>query len=277
MPGLRLSNAFSRILTAVVGIPLIVFVTYLGGWPFLLLVLLAALIAQVELYWLAASAGVRVLRVAGLVVGVFAVLRIISPLGLPLAVMSIVVIMLAIPFLPRVDKPLETVAVTLAGAVYPTVLLSFLIDLRFRAGDAFGDRGGLWLTLAVFILVWTSDTAAYYVGKLVGRRPLAPSISPNKTWEGAIGGGLAAVAVGLLLDLTVLDFLATPHCVALAIICGSIGQVGDLAESRLKRSVGVKDSGGILPGHGGLLDRFDALIVAAPLAYLYLAYVAAII
>ncbi|MDX1546847.1 MAG: phosphatidate cytidylyltransferase, partial [Rhodothermales bacterium] len=141
-------------------------------------------------------------------------------------------------------------------------------------GGALVDDAAFALTLTVFLLIWATDTFAYYVGKNLGRHKLAPLISPKKTWEGAVGGAVGALLVAVVLKLTLLAFLAWPHVVAMALICGIVSQIGDLAESRLKRSVGAKDSGTLLPGHGGLLDRFDALLLAVPLVYLYLAYVA---
>jgi phosphatidate cytidylyltransferase len=127
------------------------------------------------------------------------------------------------------------------------------------------------------LLVWATDVFAYYVGKVIGSRPLAPSISPNKTWEGTLGGLCAAVAVAMILKLTVLGMVAWPHVVALALIGGGVSQVGDLMESQLKRSTGADDASSILPGHGGVLDRFDAMVVAAPLIYLYLHVVAGLV
>jgi phosphatidate cytidylyltransferase len=127
-------------------------------------------------------------------------------------------------------------------------------------------------SLAVFFFIWAADTLAYVAGRALGKHKLAPSISPKKTWEGFIGGIVGAVLVGVALKYTWLGYLAWPHVIVLALIGGIVGPLGDLAESGFKRSVGVKDSGNVLPGHGGLLDRFDALILTAPLYYLYLAY-----
>jgi phosphatidate cytidylyltransferase len=119
--------------------------------------------------------------------------------------------------------------------------------------------------------------AAYYVGKTFGRHSLAPSISPNKTWEGTLGGLGAALTVGVLLKVSLLDLLSWPHVAALIAIGGGVSQLGDLLESKLKRSVEVDDSSALLPGHGGMLDRFDAMAVAAPLIVLYLHLVAGVV
>ncbi|MDX1741775.1 MAG: CDP-archaeol synthase, partial [Rhodothermales bacterium] len=148
---------------------------------------------------------------------------------------------------------------------------------RAGADAVLGSGEAFWLTITVFALVWASDTTAYYVGKAIGRHPLAPSISPKKTWEGSIGGAIGSVVVALILWKMDLVSLRWFDFVVLGLICGSLAQLGDLAESRLKRVAGVKDSGTILPGHGGLLDRLDAMIVAVPLAYMYLAFVAGVV
>ena len=127
--------------------------------------------------------------------------------------------------------------------------------------------------MTLIVLIWVADTAAYYTGKSMGRHHLAPTISPKKTWEGSIGGVLGAFLAAAAVKLFVLEFLGWLDVGALALIGGAWSQVGDLVESTFKRAAGVKDSASILPGHGGILDRFDSLIVAAPLYYLYLSYV----
>jgi phosphatidate cytidylyltransferase len=139
------------------------------------------------------------------------------------------------------------------------------------------DFDAFILTVVLFLIGWATDTFAYYVGRSIGKRPLAPAVSPKKTWEGAIGGTLGALLAGVLLKLSILPFINWVHVLVLTLIVAVVGQLGDLAESRMKRAAGVKDSGRLLPGHGGMLDRFDALILAAPAAYLYLRYVAGII
>jgi phosphatidate cytidylyltransferase len=149
--------------------------------------------------------------------------------------------------------------------------------LREVRSAAVTDLGAFWLVLFVFLLVWATDIAAYYVGRTFGARPLAPSISPNKTWEGTLGGFGAAVLVGLLLKITVVDLLSWPHVAALVGIGGGVSQLGDLLESTLKRSTDMDDSSQLLPGHGGMLDRFDAMAVAAPLIVLYLHVVAGVL
>lgn len=150
--------------------------------------------------------------------------------------------------------------------------LGFYLFYRIRELEP--EAVGLWLTLTVVLMVWCNDIFAYAGGRMFGKRPLAPTISPNKTWEG-FWSGFAGAAAGFILiwylaDPFPLSFLTA---LPLVVITGIVGPLGDLFESRLKRLAGVKDSSSVLPGHGGLFDRFDALILVAPVAFLYLSWV----
>ncbi len=143
--------------------------------------------------------------------------------------------------------------------------LSFAI--RLHGFPTFGPR----LLLFALAITWAADTVAYFVGRAIGKHPLAPHISPKKTWEGSIGGlaGSLLVAYGFHFWLTI----SLPHLLAMATLGNIAGQMGDLLESACKRSAGVKDSGGLLPGHGGVLDRIDALILCIPVIWYYLVLV----
>ena len=121
----------------------------------------------------------------------------------------------------------------------------------------------------MFLVTWASDTAAYYVGSSFGTRKLAPRISPGKTIEGSVGGLVGSVMMAVVAKFGFMPWLDLKDCLIIGLLLGSIGQVGDLFESRLKRYAGVKDSGTILPGHGGLLDRLDSLIFTSPVFYYY--------
>lgn len=271
-----MSNAVLRILTALVGAPLLLGLAYLGGWYFGVLVLGVALLAQAEVYGLMEQAGMQPWKAAGWLVGGLVALRSLVPGAVPVALVVLLGMLVWSPF-SKGERPLLDLGGTVLGVVYPVVLFSFLTDLRLARGPSVGDLEAFYLTLTAFLLIWVTDTFAYYTGKSIGRRKLAPLISPKKTWEGAIGGALGAVVLAAVLKLTVLAFLAWPHVIALAVIGGVVGQIGDLAESRFKRSVGAKDSGTLLPGHGGLLDRFDAMILTVPCIYLYLVFVARVV
>lgn len=272
-----MSNAILRVLTALVAAPLVVGMAYAGGWVFAGFVVGIALLGQWELYRLAENAGLAPQKSWGCVLGGLIVLEPLWPAAGGLALVGGVGLLAVMPFLFARKALLGSVSVTFFGALYPATLLGFLLRLRLARGTEVGDLQAFYLVLLVLLLVWASDVFAYYVGKAVGRRPLAPSISPNKTWEGSMGGALAALVIGVGFKLTVGAFVGWAHLLALVFVGGVLGQLGDLAESHLKRAVDIDDSSAILPGHGGLLDRFDAMAVAAPLTYGYLAYVAHLI
>jgi phosphatidate cytidylyltransferase len=128
------------------------------------------------------------------------------------------------------------------------------------------------MLLFLFILfsVWISDSAAYFIGKSFGKHKLAPRVSPKKTWEGAVAGFVGGAGGFLLLSLFFLSSLPIMDSIVIGVIIGTVGQIGDLAESQLKRDAGVKDSSALIPGHGGILDRFDSLLFIMPVVALYL-------
>ena len=134
------------------------------------------------------------------------------------------------------------------------------------------DPGGLNLLVSFILIVAAGDIAAYFIGTALGRHKLAPSISPGKSWEGFFGGILGSLAAGLLFG-SLLDELTLQHGLAIGALCGCVAPIGDLVESLVKREIGIKDSGRLLPGHGGFLDRIDAIIFAAPAVFLYLRFV----
>ena len=134
------------------------------------------------------------------------------------------------------------------------------------------DPGGLDLLIAFVLTVAAGDIGAYFIGTAFGKHKLAPSISPNKSWEGFVGGVIGALLGGLLFA-GLLEELSVVHGLSMGAICGFISPVGDLVESLVKREIGIKDSGRLLPGHGGFLDRLDAILFAAPAVYLYLLFI----
>lgn len=174
----------------------------------------------------------------------------------------------ALHFLFRL-RDMETVArdISLVATAYLYVpfLLSHLVMLRLL------PDGSHWLLL-IMLIVMTNDSAAYYIGSAFGKHPLYPLVSPKKSIEGALGGLLGSLSGTLLAKFTFFGNLSYTDAVLAALLIGIIGQLGDLFESLLKRSFGVKDSGSILPGHGGVLDRLDSIIFAAPVTYYFAIY-----
>ncbi len=163
----------------------------------------------------------------------------------------------------------------MGGILYIGWLLGLLVTLRLDPGMAFFPNNGRNLVFLAVFTTFGSDTAAYFIGRAFGRHKLAPKISPGKTWEGAIAGLFVAVIISLIFYLDTplqlpLDFI---QLIILGLLISVFGQLGDLAESLLKRSTGVKDSGKLMPGHGGLLDRMDSVVFAGAVVYLYCAFV----
>jgi len=271
------SNNLRRVVTALLAAPVVLVLAYLGGWWFAGLVAGIGVLGQRELYKMAQQMGARPHRVGGGLIGILVVAAFLRPALWPLGAVALLVFIVGAPLLVQADRFLASFAVTIAGIVYPTGLLGSLVWLREAQSAVVGDGEAFRLVLFVLLMVWATDVAAYYVGKTFGQRALAPAISPNKTWEGTLGGLGAALTVGVVLKVTLLDVLSWPHVAALIGIGGGVSQLGDLLESRLKRSVEVDDSSNLLPGHGGMLDRFDAMAVAAPLMVLYLHLVAGVV
>jgi len=268
------SNNLRRVVTALLAAPVVLVLAYLGGWPFAGLVAGIGLLGQRELYQMAQRKGAHPHRGAGFGLGLFVVALYMQPSLWPVAAVGLLVFVVAAPLVLPQEQFLISFTVTIAGVVYPTALLSSLVALREVRSVAVTEAGAFQLVLFTLLIVWATDVAAFYVGRTFGRHALAPTISPNKTWEGTLGGLGAAVLVGGLLKVTLVGLLSWPHTAALMVIGGGVSQLGDLLESKLKRSTDLDDSSHLLPGHGGMLDRFDAMAVAAPLIVLYLHLVA---
>jgi phosphatidate cytidylyltransferase len=170
-------------------------------------------------------------------------------------------------FLPRQEGLFRLWAWTLAGVLYIGWFISYLVSLRI-------DAGRNWVFL-VFFVTFASDSAAYFVGRSFGKHKMAPAISPGKSWEGAVAGIVGAALAGFIFTLN--TFFQVPLSAISGIVLGVLvsvfGQIGDLAESMLKRGTGVKDSGTVMPGHGGILDRLDSLLFAGVVVYLYYVFV----
>jgi phosphatidate cytidylyltransferase len=265
-----------RILTALILIPLVLVLVFLGPWwqwLFTLAVAGVAALAAWEFLGLAERSGAQPPRIAVLV----AVLALFAGYfewpGQSTAHLGILSLGLLVYCV--FSRPVEQVLADASTSIFCLFYVGFtLISLPALRENSLGNGS----SLVTFLLcaVWAGDTAALYVGKAWGRHKMAPALSPNKTWEGAVGSVAGSLlATGILLGLAHLlavqwdsAALSYPEDVwywlLLAVVVNVAAQVGDLAESALKRSVGVKDSGSLLPGHGGVLDRIDALLLAAP-------------
>ena len=263
-----MNNVVQRVLTGLIGAPLVLWLIYLGNWPFLLAFLAVAWVAQYEFYSIApVQLGARHI-VIGMAGGALIVFHQFGVKNLfAVGLLLFIGLFVYDVFDKKSENSWQQTVWMIAGVVYPTWLFSFLVSIRM-GWDGMPDREAMMLTITPLVLVWATDSLAYFAGRSFGKRPLAPHISPKKTWEGAIAGFLGALLAVVILKLTVLDFLSWPQALVLGVIAGIGGQIGDLIESSLKRQFGVKDSGAILPGHGGFLDRIDGLLLVIPLSYL---------
>lgn len=162
------------------------------------------------------------------------------------------------------EKPFTNLAFTVLGILYVVVPLLFL-NLLYDKGNT-SNSFNPHLLLSFFIIIWTSDTFAYLSGMAFGKHKLFERISPKKTWEGSVGGGIAGIIAAVILSFFFKEYSIYSWCI-IAIVIIVFGTLGDLAESLLKRSYNIKDSGNILPGHGGILDRIDGVLIAAPVLY----------
>ncbi len=264
------SSHLKRWLTAIVALPLLALLIGKGGrtW-FAFFVGLAAAVGLLEYYALVLSRETIAARAAGLVLGLGLIvsfyiggLRMI-PAVLVLAFLGCAMISLA-RFDPQTPVP-EMLYKQILGLMYVPFLSGHLILIRD------GYQGATWMFFLMAVII-AGDSAAYYTGKAFGRRKLSPGISPGKTVEGALGGLAGNLLIGALFKKCCFPEFGWGYWITLIMVMGALGQAGDLFESMLKRSVQLKDSGKIFPGHGGLLDRIDALLFAAPALYYFKTY-----
>ena len=263
-----------RWITGLVALPFLIFLVYKGGFLFTILISLAGLVALWEYYGIVFNREARPISRIILYWGygisfalIWSTLLGEPHLTLSLIGLNLLVVALLSLFQFKTDHTvLEVITIQLQGLIYIPVLLSFLILIRE------GSSGMIWIFLLLAI-IFAGDTSAYYVGSYLGRHKLSPAVSPGKTIEGSIGGLAANVAVGAIGKYFFLPEMPWGLCLLFFIVVGLAGQAGDLFESELKRSSGKKDSSGILPGHGGILDRIDALLFASPVTYIFIRYV----
>ena len=275
------SPAWKRVGSAVVLIPIFVWVTTgAPTWVFQLLVIAASVAACLELARMFERTGRPIstrltVGVGGALTASFAT-SLYASLGddgkslrwVPTPELALVVGILLICSAPlwTSGRPVvESTANTLFGAIYVGWLLGYAIWLQNRAD-------GPQLVLFLVGVTWAGESAAYLVGSSLGRHRLAPILSPRKTVEGAVAQVIVSVAAALALATWLLPGCGLAGAAGAGILLGVIGQVGDLAESAIKRSIGTKDTGGLIPGHGGMLDRIDSLLFNAPALYLYSLY-----
>ena len=276
--GLLSSNLGKRVAVAFVFIPVFIFITYSGGILFFVFVELLILLSLLEFYDIAKAKGLKPLTKFGTLLGLLLGVSVFISDTNQVSVFLILSLSLFFPALflmfdSAAKDQLINLAVTFFGILYCGWLFSHQIMLRNLSvikgeNDSFGWK----IIFYVFILTWILDTAAYFVGTKFGRRKLYPRISPGKTVEGAISGMVVTILSALLLQYAFFKELSFLDALALGILISIVGQLGDLIESMFKRDARIKDSSSIIPGHGGVLDRFDAIMFTVPVTYYYLIY-----
>jgi phosphatidate cytidylyltransferase len=266
------AGVIPRLVVILLGVPCLYVITDRGGIFFLVLVDLIILMGLREFYFLMKAKGYEPFEALGyfcaLAISWYAWHQgVVVPLILTA---SLLAIMIREIFRQKISRSLAHMAVTVFGIMYVGWLGSHLVLLRqlpesMGMEDAIGGR----LVLFVALMTWATDTAAYLFGVAFGRHKLIPRISPNKTVEGAIGGLFGAALVGWLLTRGMVSFITPFAGIMLGLVVGVMAQLGDLVESLIKRDVGIKDSAELIPGHGGVLDRFDSMLFTAPVVYYY--------
>ncbi len=223
-----------------------------------------------------------------------------SPMSLPSQTQGLLIILLvSVAVMSLVElfrdkgSAITNLSTTIFGVLYVSLFFGTLIGirelfipldfpmLRYFPGEATLSatavaqvyRWGGYTVISVLAVIWICDTAAFHGGLSLGKHKLFPRVSPNKSWEGAVFGFVFAIAAAIAAKYLVLDYLPLGGAITLGVIVGVVGQLGDLVESLFKRDAGVKDSSRLIPGHGGVFDRFDSLLLVAPLVYLYLDFV----
>jgi phosphatidate cytidylyltransferase len=266
-----LSNLARRVQTALVALPLVLAAIFLGPpWLAVALVAVALAVGLVEFFSLLRARGLRPMQRVGFLLAVAFFAGVVWPDAHPPPLLPLVALVLLGFALSR-GADLESIsaaAATLLGAVYLGALGGTMAGLRLLRPET----EGAWRMALLLVIVFFSDSAAFFVGHAFGRRRLA-AVSPGKSVEGAVGGLLGGILGALAVRHAGMGELPLAHAVALGAAVAAMGIVGDLDESLLKRWAGVKDSGTLFPGHGGMLDRLDSLLFGAPVLYYYFLYI----
>lgn len=269
-----MSNFLERSLTGVIYVALILAGTMIHPLIFAVIFLLLMILTQFEFYRLMENAGYYPQKVLGLVLSgllfatCYVVAREIIPFQFCLLVFPLLVVILLAEVLHKKDGALQNSVITMGGFIYvavPFSLLNFIVFPGFPENNQFYP----WILVGIFLIIWVYDSMAYVGGARFGKHKMCEKISPNKSWEGVVSGAVFAIIMGIL-NAVIFQSLSITGWIVSAVIVVVFGTFGDLFESKIKRELNVKDSGNILPGHGGLLDRLDSLLFVVPVVYFWL-------
>ena len=253
-----------------------------NAYSFIFLFLIITVLSVWEFYSLAEKAGAAPQKYLGLLLATGLFLSIVffmNTIGgcfageIPNNVISIslvsIFLIFPIELYRKRTNPFANIAWTLLGIIYGALPYSLFVFIGFKTSNPDIHQYHAYIILGYLFILWSSDVGAYLIGSRFGKHRLFERISPKKSWEGSIGGGIIAIGVALLISFYFKE-LSMINWLVMAFIIVVAGTYGDLVESLFKRSIGVKDSGTLLPGHGGILDRFDGLILSAPFVFIYL-------
>ena len=259
-----------RWITGIIAIPILFgIIAYGGKEAFAVLIIVASLVGMQEYNRMAFGQGLTLEKVETLIIALFILLAaFFANLSLLLAVLTFAVMTVLILNLLRIRKQgldMSYAGRVILGILYIPLLMAHFILIRQT------QSGVLWIFF-ILVMAFAGDTAAYYIGRRFGKHKLLPEVSPGKTVEGTIGLVAGSIAGCLLFRLFLFPMLPVIHAIILGLVGSVVGQLGDLSESALKRTAGVKDSGTMLPGHGGILDRLDCLMFITPFVYYYQGY-----
>ncbi|WKZ69117.1 MAG: phosphatidate cytidylyltransferase [Melioribacteraceae bacterium] len=264
----------TRIIVSVAAIPFIGLAAYFGGILFLIFVLGIALISFFEFSILVKSKGTNPNLIFGLTSVVLILLNVYFDwLDFYILILLISFILLIVELYRDNNSAILNLGSTFLGIFYIGVFSASLLSIRelFNFSNQLYEQGGL-LIIALFVTIWICDSAAFFLGTAFGKHKLFPRVSPKKSWEGAIAGFIFSILTMIAAHFILLDFLSLVDSFIIGTIVGTVGQIGDLIESLIKRDANVKDSSALIPGHGGVFDRFDSLLFSAPAVYVYLIY-----
>ncbi len=268
---MSISNTATRIIVSVIAIPAIVLACYFGEYYFFAFVIGIGIISYYEFWLFVKNKDIN----TNLIVGIISVGMIItnsykSFIDYYPLLITILLLLTFIELFRNKNSAIINLGTSLLGILYFGFFASALLSIR-ELYQVDYTQGGL-LIISLFASIWICDSAAFFGGTALGKHKLFPRVSPNKSWEGAIFGLLFAVIAMVISKVIFLNFLSWFDVITIGLIVGIIGQIGDLIESLFKRDAGVKDSSALIPGHGGIFDRFDSLLYTAPAVLLYIKY-----
>lgn len=263
---------WKRVISALIGLPLLFAAVIIDTRVFTGVVYVIVFIGLYEYFTAVGKSDIKPMKYLGMFCGLVLLYLISNNDTVKIAIPFFTIMILILLSLPVFIQKYSFMGAgaTIIGILYIPLCFGYLLLIRFIP-----DKG-VYLIWFVFIVSWLSDTSAYFVGRALGKTKLSPSVSRNKTVEGSIGGILGSIlgsiAYGLILQSLSIINIPIWHLFIIGILGSVISQIGDLAASSIKRNVGIKDYGNIMPGHGGLLDRFDSILFAAPLIYYYISF-----